>query len=251
MQYEKQITGYISSILSSRKSTDALATIFDKFIELCQKHYDKPATNMIELRNKRNKKERGDIFECFCVYYMKYVYFDDTSCNVWLLADIPDEIRERLNLQKNDCGIDIIAESNDKFYAVQAKYRKKNKYKMYSGLTWKQMSTFYGLVSKTGPYVKHIIITNANYARHIGRKTKKDQSICLKTLQKIKYQQWLKMIGTVGNFLQNQEMETDEEGYTKIVIKSHNISTYPHETEQEKIRRKRLEYFEKNNGKGK
>ena len=173
--------------------------IFDRFIDLCQTHYDRPVHSITELRERKNTKTKGDIFEYFCLKYLK------CCCNmqeVWLLQDIPNDILSKLNLKRYDMGIDIISlDSNDKFHAVQAKYRKKNKYKAKSGMTWKQLSTFYALVNRSGPYHKHVVMTNADYVRHVGKKTRKDQSICLGTLRNISKEKWLLMANMHGHTL--------------------------------------------------
>jgi hypothetical protein len=40
---------------------------------------------------------------------------------------------------------------------------------------------------------KHIVMTNCDYVRHVGEKTSKDLSICLKSFQKISKDEWLSM----------------------------------------------------------
>lgn len=47
-------------------------------------------------------------------------------------------------------------------------------------------------------------MTNCIYTRHQGKKTPQDLSICLKTLQNITKDEWLKMCSITGNIL-NQE----------------------------------------------
>ena len=46
---------------------------------------------------------------------------------------------------------------------------------------------------KSGPWVKHITMTNVNGCRHIGEKTEKDWSICLGTFRGIKHFDWLRL----------------------------------------------------------
>ena len=46
--------------------------LFDEFICECQKWYEVPAHSFVEMRKRDNKKIRGDIFEEFCVLYLKY-----------------------------------------------------------------------------------------------------------------------------------------------------------------------------------
>ena len=150
--------------------------LFDDFILECQLFYDKPAHNLLELKQRKNTKIKGDIFEEFCVLYLLNI---KKYNNVWLLKNVPEDILNNLHLQRQDMGIDIIVEHNNEFYAVQCKYKKSTSTK--NILSWQQLSTFYALCLKTGPYNKYIIMTNCDYTRHQGEKTNKDLSFCLKT----------------------------------------------------------------------
>ena len=164
-------------------------SLFDLFLTECQKWYDEPAHTFTEMRTRDNKKVRGDVFEEFCVKYLKHVR---KLKNVWLLKDVPDELLTKLSLKRPDVGIDIVAESDGKYYAVQCKYKKHVSHKK-NVVTWKQLSTFYALVLRTGPWVQYIVMTNCDYCRHMGKKTAKDVSICLKTFQNITQEQWVQM----------------------------------------------------------
>ena len=187
---------------------DKSKTIFDEFIKFCQEYYDGPAHTLAEIKLKQNTKIKGDVFEHFAYKYLQHAYtikFD----NIWLLKDAPDEVLVKLNLRRNDLGIDLLAEKGKKYYAVQAKYRKRG-YKTHYGISWKQLSIFYGLISRSGPYEKCIVITNADFVRHIGRKTKQDQSICYGRLNKIDIGSWVAManftensVGNGANFIEN------------------------------------------------
>jgi len=79
--------------------------MFDRFVEVCKNYYDQPAHNFTEMRAKLNKKVRGDIFEHFCLKYLKVCKNFE---NVWLLADVPENILKQLDLKRNDMGIDLI-----------------------------------------------------------------------------------------------------------------------------------------------
>ena len=81
-------------------------------------------------------------------------------------------------------GIDIVCMSKGKYTAVQCKYKKHTSIKK-NIVTWKQLSTFYALVLRTGPWEKYVVMTNCEYVRHMGKKTPKDLSICLRTFRKI------------------------------------------------------------------
>ena len=176
---------------------DLLHTIFlksppnlwDAFEEECQKFYERPAHTFVEMRTRDNKKIRGDIFEDFCVLYLIHVRGFD---HVWRLPDVPAEVLEKLSMKRQDFGIDIVAQKGDTFSAVQCKYKKHVSSKI-NMVTWKALSTFYGLCLRTGPWEKYIVMTNCSYVRHQGKKTPKDLSICLKTLQNTTKEQWTSM----------------------------------------------------------
>ena len=183
--------------------------LFDEFTKECQKWYEEPAHTFTEMRTRDNKKIRGDIFEDFTVLFLKHARdFDE----VWRLGDVPDDILDKLGLKKHqDMGIDIVAKKDNKYYAVQCKYKKHTSFRK-NILTWKQLSTFYALCLRTGPWEKYIVVTNCEYTRHAGKKTVKDVSICLKTLQNITKEQWTKMCELEGNQIdQNIVQKTPEE----------------------------------------
>jgi len=170
--------------------------LFDEFQLECQKWYEQPAHTFTEMRTRDNKKIRGDIFEDFTVLFLKHAR---NFNNVWRLGDVPDDVLDKLGLKKHqDMGIDIVAEKDGKYYAVQCKYKKHTSMKK-NILTWKQLSTFYALCLRTGPWEKYIVVTNCEYTRHAGKKTTKDVSICLKTLQNITKEQWTRMCELEGN----------------------------------------------------
>jgi predicted helicase len=91
------------------------------------------------------------------------------------------------------CGIDLISKYENQYYAIQCKYRKpQGKTQV---ISWKSLSTFYAMVAKSGPWKKHITMTNVNGCRHIGEKTEKDWSICIGTFRNINHFDWLKICG--------------------------------------------------------
>ena len=170
-------------------------TLFDEFIRECQSWYDQPAHTFTEMRTRDNKKIRGDIFEEFCVLYLKHVR---GYTNAWRLEDVPDNVLGGLGLKRPDMGIDIICEHKGKYTAVQCKYKKHTSYKSKTIVSWKQLSTFYALVLRTGPWEKYVVMTNCDYVRHMGKKTEKDLSICLRRFQQMTKEQWTSMCGLEG-----------------------------------------------------
>lgn len=178
--------------------------LFDQFLVECQKFYDQPAHTFTEMRTRDNKKIRGDIFEEFCVLYLKHVRGYD---QVWRLEDVPDDILGGLSLKRQDMGIDIVCEKGGRYTAVQCKYKKHTGYKSKTIVTWKQLSTFYALCMRTGPWEKYIVMTNCDYVRHMGKKTSKDLSICLRTFRKITKDQWVRMCELKGDVLVEQPVQ--------------------------------------------
>lgn len=207
----------------------------NKLISICDSFYQKPAHSISDLKL-RNQKIKGDIFEAFCYLYLINIY---KLNNVWYISELPIEIQNRLNITNKDMGIDLIGhDSQDNFYAIQAKFKKRNGNRKIM-VSWKQLSTFYALCLKTGPYKKHIIITTADYVRHVGNKTQKDETIGYNKLSKINHFDWLKL----SNYYQsikgfnpiNNVIDTDDEDENQP---SNNFSL-------KELREKRLSYFGK------
>jgi predicted helicase len=183
------------------------ANLWDAFEEECRKFYNAPAHSLTEMRTRDNKKVHGDIFEDFCVVYLINVKKYD---NVWRLKDVPSEILERLSMKRQDFGIDIIAEKNGQYSAVQCKYKKQTGRS--NCITWKALSTFYALCLRCGPFEKYIVMTNANIVRHMGQRTPKDVSICLKSLQGMSKEEWTSMCNIEAHTMAETEApKTPEE----------------------------------------
>ena len=128
-------------------------------------------------------------------------------------------------------GIDIICENNGIYTAVQCKYKKHSNNRKHC-VTWKELSTFYALCLKTQiSWDKYIVMTNCEYITHMGKKTEKDQSICIGTFRNITKDEWIKMCNIKGNVL-NGNIDSN------INIEVNN------NTEKEKLRALRLAYFE-------
>ena len=89
------------------------------------------------------QKEKGDAFELLVVALIRSSpIYRSLLKTVWLLADVPKEVRRKLNLPGPDEGIDIVAETfTGEFWAIQAKYRSDAK----GSLTHGELSTFTSL----------------------------------------------------------------------------------------------------------
>lgn len=71
------------------------------------------------------KTQKGNLFECITKYYLLIEPIYQTKFkNVWLLKEVPNNIKKHLNLPLNDEGIDLIAQTKeDEYWAIQCKYR--------------------------------------------------------------------------------------------------------------------------------
>lgn len=220
-----EIIAYIETEIN-REFNRGDENLFDKFIGIAERFYNKPVSTIADLK-KRNNKLKGDFFEHFCLKYLKECY---GLSQVWLYKDLPIDIRNKLNLTKRDMGIDLIGiDDNGEYYAVQAKWRKLGKRKVC--IPWKHLSTFYALATRSGPYKKYIVITNAHYVKKVGNNPK-DETICLSKLRKITREQWMK----IGNIKEN-----------KVVL---DPFTKSGEMNLDYLRNKRLAYFNKMESKG-
>ncbi len=159
--------------------------MFDELIRQASSFYERPVHTLQELKARQNTKARGDIFEEFCAIYLRCVCRYD---HVWLLHDVPDVTLALLGMKRRDMGIDIVVHHNGSFYAVQCKFKQRTE-----SVGWKELSTFYALCMRTGPWGKHIVMTNCQFVRYQGRRTSADVSICLSELRALTSDHWASM----------------------------------------------------------
>ena len=218
--------------------------LFDEFMLECQKWYEQPAHTFTEMRTRANKKIRGDIFEEFCVLYLKFVKGHNS---VWLLEDVPDEILEKFSMKRKDMGIDILIYDGTTAMAVQCKYKKRGLAK--SAVSWQALSTFYALCMRTGPWSKYIVMTNCDFVRHQGKKTAKDISYVLNTFRTMSHDDWLKMCNVSGQKI--SEVAPVPSGPVPAAVNSTDSvpKLSPEELAnptKEQLRLLRLSYYSKN-----
>lgn len=244
---------------------DRTKSVLDYFLARCLSFYEKPAENMAMLKSKFATKMKGDIFEMFAREYFRVVV---GLKEVWLLNEMPEAMLRKLKLRRADVGIDLVGlDSNGGYHAIQAKYRKRNtRYKDKIVLGWKQLSTFFAIVSRTGPFVRHWVFTNADYCRRFGRRTPEDRSVCYQGLCGIRHDQWLEMAGSVGRTISDEvslpwipmntplnlqqdhkiDMNIDSDAVSQLIVESPKKGlTFKKKMvlSSEEMREKRLAYF--------
>ena len=206
-------------------------------LETCDAYYNTPVHDLQGLKS-RNTKIKGDIFEYFCQIYLEKIY---GLKQVWLLSELPDDIRQQLGLHTRDLGIDLIGiDTQDRYYAIQAKFRKRpedsNKKIV---LTWKALSTFYGLCARTGPYYRYIVMTTADYVRRVGHKTAQDITIGWGSIKKITHFQWLDSFQSQTLQQTSLTPQTSQTSLTPQISQTNDTSNLS----REKLREKRLQYY--------
>lgn len=213
--------------------------IFDVLFKKIQDFHEQPAHSITELRIYKTTKSKGDLFEEFCKLYLLHILNYE---NVWLLKEVPEEVKRELKMPfgSGDYGIDIICKKENKYSAVQCKFKtpknpvrvlnKKGEAKIiYPCVGWKELTTFNELCNATGPWSERIVMTTAKSVRRMGGLNKKgDKSICLGSLKKLDVKDIKNMIIDTQKININCEEEKEE--------KKEQITL-------EELRKKRLEYY--------
>lgn len=90
-----------------------------------------------------SEKQKGDAFELLVAAFLRtHPTYRSLLESVWLLAEVPDQIRRELNLPGPDEGIDLVARTfGGEYWAIQAKYRTDTQ----SSLRHSELSTFTSL----------------------------------------------------------------------------------------------------------
>ena len=221
-----EILKCIRSAMSKADTTPVFQTLDDLF----NAYFHRSCTNMLDLR-KRNEKNKGELFEVFC-----YMYLQARGYQPYMLKDCPQDILESLSLSRQDVGIDIVAkveqtskkgEPQTLWFAAQCKYRSPTrdaKGRSVHRVTWKDVSTFLSYCTRTGPWIKHIIMTNADSVCWKGHKTQKDYTIARQTFMKLTSVFWSEWLGngttnTIATPVKSKEEQTTSSNSRELRLK--------------------------------
>lgn len=197
----------IKSLLSKYEAKD----IFNHLINELDNYHNQKVHDMVSLKRREKMKIRGDNWEVFCKLYLSK---DSKYDRVWLLNEIPVEVRQYLSLSKKDQGIDLVVRvtnsaldtttdvSKYEYIPVQCKFRAPDKHGITKRVKWNDLATYVGLCVFTGPWKSHIVMTNAPGIRypHMERTFKKEYRFRITTLAKGTFEnlsriEWLDIIG--------------------------------------------------------
>lgn len=179
------------------------------------------------LKKIESTDEKGIYFEIFCkVYFVILPHYKILYRQVYLYNEIPETIKNKLNLPEKDKGIDgIVINLNDEYYAVQVKYRKNKK-----PVPFGKLATFPALAFGTNcKYINGGIFFTNCYDVCDELKGEKYKNITYSCFDKCDYIFW----NNFRNYLQNE-----------IFINFIPYYPLPH---QKKILLVAEKYFEKNN----
>jgi hypothetical protein len=166
------------------------SSVFHGLVRCIAAYSEREVKDMRQMRLRDDKTLSGRLWEVACRDWLlaltRKVRGEDVRvyANVWLLSEVPREVLQECNLMRLDAGIDLVAELvgtevasmydatkphtrdaegrvTSRYVAVQCKFRKPNVKGIGAALTWNLLSTFTGLCSMTGPWVRGLVMTNA------------------------------------------------------------------------------------------
>lgn len=118
----------------------------------------KTIDDFYKFSSKLEKKEKGDLFEYLTYYLFKLSpILNHKLKDIWLYKDIPNNIKIKLKLPNKDKGIDLLADIDDEYYAIQCKFRQD-----YTKIiNWNEVATFFGLAFGINNKIKNgYFVTN-------------------------------------------------------------------------------------------
>lgn len=244
-----------------RKDEEIFPAIVDRLETEMSTH--KSGGQIAEIKG-RNMKEKGDLWEAFCVLYLQAHGY-----TVFRLADTPQVWVDHLKLKTDhekkvhDSGIDLVAGTpgTSQPVAIQCKYRhvtgKHNKFNKHGKtlVTWQDLSTFYAMCARTGPWCQHLVMTNCHGVNRKGQKTPKDATMARLRFTNTPRDVWLKIAGSVGQTIghstdaKNSVGMVSEKVATSVSTTSTSataaaaVSNRPEPTTQKELRERRAAYF--------
>ena len=183
--------------------------------------YDQPFERLLQYFSDLTTTEKGRQWEQFCLHFLEVNGYE-----VWSLSSLPIDIREQLNLASHDMGIDLVARKEGQYYAIQCKYRNRSargrrtvvvpgkitnnngvsslglprQVKIASNqVSWRELSTFYALCARTGPWAQQIVMTTADSVRRQGVRTGQDKTYAYRGFCGQDRSVWLAMVGSIGH----------------------------------------------------
>jgi hypothetical protein len=196
-------------------TTSANMTIFEALVREIEKFSSGEVHDMTALRQRENKKVKGNAWELFCKEWLLNLP-SQTYSSVWLLSEVPDDVLALLSIKRVDSGIDLVCQLRNvnhaptekcgfsmasAFIPVQCKFRGRTKLGRERPLQWEMVNSFVGLVSLTGPWRPGLIMTNTT---GFGRKSvpvaNRFRTLAKRSFCATKHDQWCRMAGLTKEY---------------------------------------------------
>ena len=174
-----------------------------------------------------NKKKTGDAFEHLTYLYFKlepkYSFYDE----VYKMSDVPTSDLEKLNIPRQDLGIDLIAKVGNEYHPIQCKYHTEKK----RSITFSEVSTFLTQLESNNNFKMGYIASTADNT------SKNYDKLNTKEVQKLLNNTWYKLDESFFNrvrefekgkeyspepFFPREHQETAVENAYKHFIKENN-----------------------------
>ena len=168
-----------------RQALSREVNVFDVVITAIEDYFHRQVSTISQMRERDNKKAKGDVFEALCLAWLST---SGHYAQVWTLAEFNQEYNSRLPRQDN--GIDLVARTTTGWVAVQCKYRRSDRY-----VLWSTLSTFIGLCASTGPWETRLVMTNCRGVSHKVSRTPADRTHAIGTFRATTREHWLRICG--------------------------------------------------------
>ena len=160
----------------------ASESVFESFV----REVDGEACRSVD-EARKSAQRKGERWEEFCLLFLREV----EGVEAWLLKTVPSSVLEEAGLKRRDVGIDILARGErGGLVAIQCKFRGSGR-----RVSWREVSTFYALCSRTGPWEKKIVMTNGSGVRREGRGGEGEATMCRGRFLSLRREEWAKMAG--------------------------------------------------------
>lgn len=105
------------------------------------------------------KKAKGDAFErlTYWFFLLNEVHASQYE-EVWLWADVPQQVKEELNLPDQDLGIDLLLKKGTEYHAVQCKYHTDH----HANVSFREVATFLSVLESNDRISLGYICSSAN-----------------------------------------------------------------------------------------
>lgn len=178
-----------------------------------------------------NKKQMGDAFEHLTYLYFKldpkYSFYDE----VYKMSEVPSSDLEKLNIPRQDLGIDLIAKVGNEYHPIQCKYHTEKK----RSITFSEVSTFLTqLESNTNFKMGYIASTADNTSKNYDKLNTKE-------VQKLLNNTWYKLDESFFNRV--REFEKGKEYFPKPF--------FPREHQEKAVENAYKHFIKENNSRGK